>query len=339
MIYFPFSEYYSFYLGFVFFVVAMLALDLGVFHKKSEVVSFKEATLWTGVWVSLALIFGVGFYFIAYDRVVALQAVGQSLGVNPDELAKNLTLEYLTGFVIEKALAIDNIFIFTLVFSLFKIPPKYQHRVLFWGIFGALFFRGLFVSIGAVLMTYKWIVIAFGVLLVFTGVKLLFSKESASDLEKSFVMKLFNKFFRFTTEIKGPEFFRKIGGLWHATPLFAALFILEFTDIIFAVDSVPAIFALTKEPLIVFTSNIFAILGLRSMYFMLSGALNKFRYIKYGLSGVLVFVGLKMIYLNELFGGKFPISLSLIIICLMIGTSILFSIFKGSSVGTEQEES
>jgi tellurite resistance protein TerC len=232
----------------------------------------------------------------------------------------------LTGFIIEKSLAIDNIFVFILVFSYFNVPAELKHRVLFYGILGALFFRAIFIALGSVLMQYHFVILIFGVFLIVTGVKMMFSPETKIEPEKNPLIKLIKKFLPVTPNYVGDKFFTRINGVLYATPLFVALVFIEFTDIIFAVDSVPAIFAITKEPLIVFTSNIFAILGLRAMYFLLDGVMDKFRYLKYGLGLVLIFVGLKMAWLNEAFGGKFPISWSLGIIGGIIGLSILISL-------------
>lgn len=342
MILFPFSEFWWFYAIFVLFIGVILALDLGVFHKNAHEVSFKEASIWTAVWISLALVFNVLFYFYAHWHFSTDPGFASIPGFNPAEQAKMSALEFLTGFVVEKALAVDNIFIFSVVFSYFAIPRAYQHRVLFWGILGALLFRGIFIALGSVLMEYKAVVIFFGVFLIFTGIKMYFAGTEEQDLSKNKVVSILNKVFRIHPRIEGQHFFISKNGLWYVTPLFVALIFLEMTDIIFAVDSVPAIFALTKEPLIVFTSNIFAILGLRSMYFMLSGVMDRFSYIKYGLASVLVFVGIKMVYLNEAFGGKFPISWSLSIIAALIGGSIVWSLIKDAqkrklvSTSTEQ---
>jgi len=214
------------------------------------------------------------------------------------------------------------------VFSFFAVPAKYQHRVLFFGIIGALIFRIIFIALGSILLQYQFIVIIFGVFLILTGIKILFAPEKPIDPEKNPIIKLFKKYFKVTPKIEGQRFFIKKDNILHATPLFISLLFIEVSDIIFAVDSVPAIFAITKEPLIVFTSNIFAILGLRAMYFMLAGVVNKFKYLKYGLGLVLIFVGLKMTWLNDAFGGKFPISWSLLIIVSIISASIIFSLFK-----------
>jgi tellurite resistance protein TerC len=328
IILFPFADYWLFYVGFTAFVLMMLALDLGVFHRDAHEVTFKESLTWSIVWISLALIFNFLFFKYAgwkFENDARLLAIP---GFDGAAAAKQVGLEFLTGFIVEKTLAVDNIFVFVVVFSFFAIPLKYQHRVLFFGIIGALIFRVIFIAMGSILLQYQWIVIFFGAFLILTGFKIIFAPEKPIDPEKNPVIKLFRKFFPVTPTIEGQKFFIRKEGILYATPLMVALLFIEVSDIIFAVDSVPAIFAITKEPLIVFTSNVFAILGLRAMYFMLAGIIHKFRYLKYGLGIVLVFVGLKMAWLNEAFGGKFPISWSLIIIVTIIGTSILISIFK-----------
>lgn len=326
MILFPFYDYWWFYAGFTAFVLVVLALDLGVFHKKAHEVGFKEASIWTTVWISLALVFNYLFYLYAQHRFSTHERYTSIPDFDPDAQAKTSALEFLTGFVVEKSLAIDNIFVFAVVFAYFGIPKIYQHRVLFWGILGALVFRAIFIAMGSVLMQYHWVVIFFGGLLILTGIKMFFAGTKPQNLENNFIIRQLKKVFRVHPKIEGQKFFFKKDGLTYVTPLFLALIFLELSDIIFAVDSVPAIFALTKEPLIVFTSNIFAILGLRSMYFMLAGVMDRFAYIKYGLASVLVFVGLKMVWLNEAFGGKFPINWSLGIIAFLIGGSIVASI-------------
>lgn len=325
---FPFADYWWFYLGFTLFVLGMLALDLGVFHRDAHEVTFKESLTWSIVWISLALIFNFLFYkyagwkFESDPRLLAIP------GFDPETAAKQVGLEFLTGFIVEKTLAVDNIFVFVVVFSFFAVPLKYQHRVLFFGILGALIFRIIFIAMGSILLQYHWIVIFFGAFLILTGLKIIFAPEKPMDPEKNPVIKLFRKFFPVTPTIEGQKFFIRKEGVLYATPLMIALLFIEVSDIIFAVDSVPAIFAITKEPLIVFTSNIFAILGLRALFFMLAGIVNKFKYLKYGLGVVLVFVGLKMAWLNEAFGGKFPISWSLIIIIGIITISIVYSLIK-----------
>lgn len=326
MLLFPFFDFWWLYAGFTAFVLLVLALDLGVFHKKAHEVSFKEASIWTGIWISLALVFNVVFYYYAHHLFSTDARFLAIPGFDAATQAKNTALEFLTGFVIEKSLAIDNIFVFAVVFAYFGIPKIYQHRVLFWGILGALVFRAIFIAMGSVLMQYGWVVVFFGGLLILTGIKMFFSGTKPQNLENNFLIRQIKRFVRVHPAIEGQRFFVRKEGLLYATPLFLALVFLELSDIIFAIDSVPAIFALTKEPLIVFTSNIFAILGLRSMYFMLSGVMDKFAFIKYGLASVLVFVGLKMVWLNEAFGGKFPITWSLGIISGLISLSILLSL-------------
>ena len=325
---FPFHTYWGFYVGFTVFVLALLALDLGVFHREAHEVSFKESLTWSIIWVSLALIFNFAFYHYAQWKFSDDASLLAIPGFDPDSAAKQSALEFLTGYIVEKSLAVDNIFIFVVVFTFFAIPAKYQHRVLFFGIIGALIFRVIFIALGAVLLQYQFIVIIFGIFLMLTGIKILFAPEKPIDPEKNPVIKMFKKFFKVTPRIEGQKFFIRKEGFLYATPLFIALLFIEVSDIIFAVDSVPAIFAITKEPLIVFTSNVFAILGLRAMYFMLAGVVNKFKYLKYGLGLVLVFVGLKMTWLNEAFGGKFPITWSLLIIVSIITASIIYSILK-----------
>lgn len=310
---FPFAEYWWFYLGFTVFVLLMLALDLGVFHRKAHEVSFREATVWSIVWISLALLFNLGFYYYAASKF-------------PADVAWTKSLEFLTGYIVEKSLSVDNIFVFVMVFSYFAIPAKYQHRILFYGILGALVFRAIFIAAGLWLMQVHWVIYVFGAFLILTGIKMMFVPEKEMNPEKNFLIRLFKRFVPVTHEQHGQKFFVRQNKILYATPLFIALLFLELTDIIFAVDSVPAIFALTNEPLIVFTSNIFAILGLRAMYFMLAGAVDKFHLLKYGLSAVLIFVGLKMVYLNDAFGGKFPIVWSLGIIGATIAVSIIVSL-------------
>jgi tellurite resistance protein TerC len=323
---FPFVEYWGFYILFTLGVLVVLALDLGVFHREAHVVKFKEALVWSIVWVSLATVFGYGFYHYALWQ---LPLDPRLVGLDHAMLAKQSAMEYLTGFVVEKSLAVDNVFVFILVFNYFAIPAKYQHRVLFFGIIGALVFRIIFIALGSALMQFHWVVLFFGGFLLFTGLKIIFAPEKPIDPEKNIVMRLMRRFMPVTPHFSGQKFFvRGEGGRLYATPLFLCLVFLECSDIVFAVDSVPAIFAITKEPLIVFTSNVFAILGLRAMFFLLAGVMDKFHYLKYGLGCVLIFVGLKMVWLNDAFGGKFPIGWSLGIIATLITSSVLASLWR-----------
>lgn len=320
---FPFADYWWFYAGFTLFVLGVLALDLGVFHREAHEVRFKEALGWSIFWVGLALLFGWGFYQYALYK---FPLDPRLVGLDHAALAKQSGLEYLTGYVVEKSLSVDNIFVFVVVFTYFAIPAKYQHRVLFWGILGALVFRIIFISLGAVLMQFHWVIWVFGGFLILTGFKILFAPEKPIEPEKNPIIRLLRKLLPVTPQLEGQSFLVRKDGVLHATPLLVCLVFIELTDIVFAVDSVPAIFALTKEPLIVYTSNVFAILGLRAMFFMLAGVMHKFRLLKYGLGLVLIFVGLKMVWLNDAFGGKFPITWSLGIIGTIITASVVLSL-------------
>ncbi|HKS27716.1 MAG TPA: TerC family protein [Pyrinomonadaceae bacterium] len=339
---FPFAEYWWFYAGFTLFVLLLLSIDLGIFNRKAHVISFREAATWSVVWIVLSLIFNFVLYQYAlwkFPQDARLMAIP---GFNPSDAAWRVALEFLTGYVIEKSLSVDNIFVFVVVFSFFGIPALYQHRVLYYGIIGALLFRAIFIALGAVLMQYHWMILLFGAFLIITGVKMFFSKEDEIDPSGNYLLRLLRRIFPVTHGLRGQSFFVRENGKLLVTPLFMALVFLEGTDIVFAVDSVPAIFALTREPLIVFTSNIFAILGLRAMYFLLAGAVDKFHLLKYGLAIVLVFVGLKMLWLNDAFGGKFPIGVSLGIIggvlFLSIALSLAFPKKEGSIVEEAREE-
>jgi tellurite resistance protein TerC len=324
---FPFAEYWPFYLGFLLLVFLLLAVDLGVFHRSAHAVSIREAASWSIVWVSLALLFNAGFYAYMrwhFPQDARLMAVP---GFDPLAAARETALEFLAGYVVEYSLSIDNIFVFVVVLTYFGVPAAYQHRVLFFGILGALVSRGIFIALGAALLQFEWVVWLFGAFLVFTGAKMLTSGEDAPvEPHERWLIRAFRRRFPVTSGFHGQSFFVREGGRLHATPLIIALLFLEMTDIVFAVDSVPAIFGLTREPFVVFTSNIFAILGLRNLYFLLAGAVDKFHFLKYGLGIVLVFVGLKMTVLNRLFHGHFPISWSLAIIIGVIAASIALSL-------------
>lgn len=308
-----------FWIGFLILVAIMLALDLGVFNKKDHEIGVKEALSWTGVWVGVSLLFNIAIFFL-YDNGL-IQPEGKT--VSGGEAA----LEFLTGYIIEKSLSMDNIFVMAAIFGYFKIPKIYQHRVLFWGILGAIIFRGVFVIGGAALLHhFEWIMYVFGALLIFSALKMLFSKEDEEqDLSKNAVVKLAKKFFPITTKIQGHAFFLRENGKRFITPLFLSLLVIETTDVFFAVDSIPAIFAVTRDPFIVFTSNIMAILGLRSLYFALAAMLGKFDRLKYALVFILGFVGVKMLIM-EVYKIPTGISLSIIVIALALGiiASLIF---------------
>ena len=322
---FPFAEFWWIYAAFTAFVLVLLALDLGVFHRRSHVVSFRESLGWSIVWVALALTFNYAFYL--YASSVVGPVAGRQAG-----------LEFLTGYLVEKSLAVDNIFVFVLVFNYFGVPPIYQHRVLFYGVLGALVFRAIFIGAGAVLMQYHLVVLLFGVFLVLTGIKLLWAPEQEIAPERNPLIRLFRRLVPVTPGLHGPRFIVKLGGRWHATPLLVALLFMEVSDIIFAVDSVPAIFALSSEPLIVYMSNVFAVLGLRAMYFLLADAIRRFDLLKYALALILIFVGLKMTWLNGLFGGKFPIEWSLGIIAALLVGAVAASALRDARHGRRDQQ-
>ena len=285
------------------FVLLMLALDLGVFHRKSHEVSVKEALTWTFVWIFLALVFNVILYFWR---------------------GQQQALEFFTGYLVEKALSIDNIFVFIMIFTYFQIPSKYQHKVLFWGIIGALIMRVIFIFAGvALLEKFHFTIYVFGALLIFTGIKMFNHSNSKINPEKNPVLKFFKKFMPVTPALHDDKFFTRIDGKRFATPLFLVLLLVETTDLIFAVDSIPAILAITQDQFIVYTSNVFAILGLRSLYFALSGIVHRFWLLSYALAIVLVFVGIKMILIDFY---KIPIEWSLLFIATVITASIFLSL-------------
>jgi len=294
------------WIGFIAFVILMLALDLGVFHRKAHVVSIKEATVWSIIWMAMAFAFA-GFVFWQF---------GSQRGV-----------EFVTGFLIEKSLAVDNIFVFVVIFSALGIPALYQHRVLFWGILGALVFRSIMIWAGAAaLAEVHWLMYVFGAFLLLTGLKLLYQvtrEQAAASPEESKLIRWAKRFIPTTTRFDGQRFFTRENGKRVATPLFLALVLVEITDIIFAVDSIPAIFAITQDPFIVYTANIFAILGLRSLYFVLAGIIDRFKYLKVGLALVLVLVGIKMCLLEV---AKIPAGISLLVVASILGISIVWSL-------------
>ncbi|PRZ21233.1 TerC family protein [Flavobacterium granuli] len=285
------------------FVLVMLGVDLGVFHRKSHEVKIKEALIWSAVWISLALIFNYGVYIF---------------------MGKEKAIEFLTAYVIEKSLSIDNLFVFIMLFAYFNIDKKYQHKILFWGILGALVMRAIFIFAGVALISkFHWIIYVFGAILIYTGIKMLFHKDKEIEPDKNPLVRLFKKFLPVTEETHGGKFFVKLKGQRFATPLFVVLLIVEFTDLIFAVDSIPAVLSITNDTFIVFTSNVFAILGLRALYFALAGITKYFHYLKYGLSVILVFVGIKMTFVDFY---KIPIVYSLMVICGILLVSVLLSV-------------
>jgi tellurite resistance protein TerC len=288
------------------FVLVMLALDLGVFHRKAHVVKIKEALIWSAVWIALALLFNVGVYYWRGPQIA---------------------LEFLTGYLLEKSLSVDNVFVFLLIFSYFRVPALCQHKVLFWGILGALIMRAIFIAAGITLIQqFHWVIYVFGAFLIFTGIKMALQKDKEIHPEKNPVIKLFRRLMPVTQDYdeKSRFFVRKAGRL-HATPLFVALLVVETTDVIFAVDSIPAVLAITHDPFIVYTSNVFAILGLRALYFALAGIMQLFHYLHYGLSAILVFVGVKML-ITEIY--KIPITIALGVVAGILLVSVIASLVR-----------
>lgn len=300
------------------FVIVLLVVDLKIFHRESHEVSIKEALLWTVFWIALALLFNVGIYFWA--------------GTEP-------ALEYLTGYLIEKSLSMDNLFVFLMIFTYFGVAPRYQHNVLFWGILGALIMRTLFIMAGITLITrFHWVIFVFGAFLVYTGIKLAFQQDEDIDPEKNPVLKLVRRFVPVTPNYVEQKFFVKQAGRWLATPLFVVLVVIETTDVIFALDSIPAILAITTDPFIVYSSNVFAILGLRALYFALAGIMRMFHYLHYGLSLILVFVGVKML-LSDVIHIRPLWALGAIgsILLISILASVFFAPPESSSAETDTE--
>ncbi len=293
------------WVGFNIFVLAMLALDLGVFHRKAHALSLKEASIWSVVWITLAMVFNAGLYLFA--------------GPEP-------ALQFFTGYLIEKSLSVDNIFIFVLLFTFFKVPAAYQHRVLYWGILGALIMRGTLIAVGVALIeSFHWIIYLFGAFLIFTGIRMGFHKEIEVHPENDLLLKFIRRFVPVTENYEHDRFFVRRAGQVMVTPLLLVLLVIDTTDLIFAVDSIPAVFAVTRDPFLVYTSNIFAILGLRSLYFVFAGIMEKFYYLKLGLSVILTFVGVKMV-LADVF--SLPTALSLVVIAMVLTIAIVASIVR-----------
>jgi tellurite resistance protein TerC len=302
-----------FWILFTLFVIGLLVLDLVVFHRKAHEVKLKEALIWSVIWIALALAFNVALYFIG--------------GAEP-------ALQFFTGYLIEKSLSVDNIFVFVLIFSYFNVAPAYQHRVLFWGILGALVMRGALIGVGSVLLEqFAWVIYIFGAFLVFTGLRMAFHNGGEVDPAKNPLLRLARRVFPVAEDYQGERFFLRRAGRTFITPLLLVLLVVETTDLIFAVDSIPAIFAVTKDPFIVYTSNVFAILGLRALYFVFASIIDKFYYLRMALAVILTFVGVKMI-LTHLF--HVPTVFSLLVIALVLAVAIVASIVRNRRVAKEE---
>lgn len=307
-----------FWIGFIVFVLIMLILDLYVFHKKDSVIKVKEALLWSAFWIGLALVFNIGIY-IFYDHTKAI--------------------EFFTAYVLEESLSVDNLFVFIMIFKFFNIKSEYQHRILFWGILGAVVMRAVFIFAGVALIErFAWVMYIFGAFLIYTGIHMFFEKKDAEEFNPNnkFIIRVLRRIMRVTDDMSVPHFFVRKNNILYATPFFVVLLFIEASDLIFAVDSIPAVLSVSKDTFIVFTSNIFAILGLRSIYFALNGVIDYFHYLKYALAGILTFIGIKMC-VNELtaeFNYSFHISnfVSLGVIVVFLTSSILLSIVKKKTV-------
>lgn len=296
-------------------ILVFLALDLGVFNKENHIIKSKEAGIWTAIWITIAFSFSGIIYWLFANGMI-----DNPTGLTPN----NAVLKYITGYLIELSLSVDNVFVIAVIFASFKIPPIYQHRVLFWGILGAIIFRALMIFFGVALITrFEWVIYIFGIFLLYTAFKMLKGEEEEFNPKKSFVFRQIKKIYPITGSIQGEEFFVKRMGIKAATPLFVALIVIELTDILFALDSIPAILAITADPFIVFSSNILAIMGLRSMYFLISRMLDKFRYIDYSLVVILSFVGLKMLLSHQI---QLPEWVSLLVIFLALLGGVVASI-------------
>lgn len=308
-------------------ILVFLALDLGVFNKENHVIKTKEASIWTAIWVTIALSFSGVIYWLFSNGLVA----------NPTNLSPNTAvLKYVTGYLIELSLSVDNVFVIAVIFASFKIPLLYQHRVLFWGILGAIVFRAFMIFFGVALITrFEWVIYIFGIFLLYTAFKMLKGEEEEFNPKKSFVFRQIKKLYPVTGSIQGDAFFVKRMGIKAATPLFVALIVIELTDILFALDSIPAILAITADPFIVFSSNILAIMGLRSMYFLISRMLEKFRYINYSLVVILAFVGLKMLFSHFIELAEW-VSLAVISLALLGGVAASLAI--SDKEGSETED-
>ncbi|TMC23689.1 MAG: TerC family protein [Chloroflexi bacterium] len=301
------------WVGFNLFVLAMLALDLGVFHRQAHDISIKEALLWSVLWIGLAMVFNAGLYFFS---------------------GPELALQFFTGYLIEKSLSVDNIFVFVLLFTSFQVPSAAQHRILFWGVLGAIVMRGILIALGTVLLaTFHWVMYLFGGFLIVTGLRMAFHKDAEVHPEKNPLLKLVRRILPVTDDYDGQRFVVRKSGQLLVTPLLLVLVAVETTDLIFALDSIPAIFAVTADPFIVYTSNVFAILGLRSLYFVFADAIGKFYYLKLGLAVILCFVGARMVLADSY---HIPTPLALIVIAVILAAALVASVMRARREGTEK---
>lgn len=325
---FTFAEFWPVYVLFSVVVAGILWASLRTFHDQPEEISIRKATISALNWFGLALLFNVVLYVLTYVHLSDSPDLVATLGGTPDSLARKTALEFLSGYLLEKSLAVDNLFVFIVIFQFFSIPKENQYRVLFYGLFGALVLRAIFIAVGAVVMEIDWVVVLFGLFLIYQGISVLRGKEPEIHPENNKILKLLRRVVPLSPRLDGQRFFTRVDGKLLATPLFLALIFVEITDIMFAFDSVPAIFGLTKEPLVVFTSNIFAVIDLRALYFLLLAFIGRFHYLGVGLSFVLVFIGLKMALFDVVLDYHLPTEVSLIVVLGLIVGSIALSLMK-----------
>lgn len=329
---FTFAEFWPVYILFSLVVAGILWASLRTFHNQPEEISIRRASISALNWFGLALLFNLVLYIFTYVHLSDSPDIVMALGGTPESLARKTALEFLSGYLLEKSLAVDNLFVFIVIFQFFSIPKENQYRVLFYGLFGALVLRAIFIAMGAIVMEIDWVVVAFGVFLIYQGISVLRGKEPEIHPENNRILKLVRRFLPLSPKLDGQKFFTRIDGKLFATPLFLALIFVEITDIMFAFDSVPAIFGLTKEPLVVFTSNIFAVIDLRALYFLLLAFIGRFHYLGVGLSFVLVFIGFKMAVLDVILDYHLPTEISLIVVLSLIVGSIALSLMKPAKV-------
>jgi tellurite resistance protein TerC len=334
---FTFAEFWPIYLLFTLVVAAILLGSLRGFHRQPEEISIRKASISALNWFGLALVFNIILYFLTYWHLSQNPEVATALGGTADSLARQTALEFLSGYLLEKSLAVDNLFVFIVIFQFFSIPKENQFRVLFYGLFGALVLRAIFIAMGSFVMSIDWVVVAFGIFLIYQGISVLKGKEPEIHPENNRLLKLLRRFLPLSPKLDGQKFFTRLDGKLVATPLFLALIFVEFTDIMFAFDSVPAIFGLTKEPLVVFTSNIFAVIDLRALYFLLLAFIGRFHYLGVGLSFVLVFIGLKMALFDVILDYHVPTEISLLVVLGLIIGSITLSLIKPAAPSEERK--
>jgi len=325
---FPFAQFWPFYLTFSLTLAALLYGSVRTFPNRETGPNIKEATVSAAGWFMIALLFNLFLYIFTYNHLNRSPELVAALKEDPSTTAQRISLEFLSGYLVEKALAVDNLFVFIVIFRMLAIPAGLQRRVLFYGLFGAIVLRAIFIALGSAVMSFHLVVIIFGLFLIYQGSTILFGADGLASKGRSRILPFLSKYLPLTDSLNGERFFVRENNRFLATPLFLALLVIEITDIMFAFDSVPAIFGLTKEPLVVFTSNIFAVIDLRSLYFLLAAFISRFHYLNIGLAIVLIFIGAKMAFLDYFFGGKFPTEWSLLLVLLLIGGSILISFLR-----------